>query len=162
MKFVRNIVNIKEEAFSAIVNDEVVETKPKADSIGVLVTAPQDITDSAPTLEEKYKIPEFEPRAKLNLDVVCEPESTEGELVEEAFIAPLATEDTILSDEERAVGEAEASVGDAPEEVEKGESWEKFVDHVIVPTLLTCLDRARDFISTVLATDLKKNNPDAK
>lgn len=40
-------------------------------------------------------------------------------------------------------------------------AWDKFIDFVIVPTLLTCLDRAKDYITTVLADDLKKNNPDA-
>lgn len=39
-------------------------------------------------------------------------------------------------------------------------AWDKFIDFVIVPTLLTCLDRAKDYITTVLADDLKKNNPD--
>lgn len=39
-------------------------------------------------------------------------------------------------------------------------AWDKFIDFVIVPTLLTCLDRAKDYITKVLADDLKKNNPD--
>lgn len=46
------------------------------------------------------------------------------------------------------------------DEPTKQDAWDKFVDFVIVPTLLTCIDRAKDYIQTVLSYDLKKNNPD--
>lgn len=62
---------------------------------------------------------------------------------------------------------AEPTPEPQPEEAPKADeptkqgTWDKLVDLVIVPTLLTCLDRAKDYIQTVLSDDLKKNTPDA-
>lgn len=71
----------------------------------------------------------------------------------------MAVED-VVSDEPE-VDEAKAAQVDSGASKEDIEiAWDKFVDCVIVPTINTCLDRAKEYVSTELAADLKKVNPD--
>ena len=42
------------------------------------------------------------------------------------------------------------------------EAWNKFVDNVIVPTLVTCTEKTIEYIKTVLSNDLKNLKPDVK
>lgn len=41
-------------------------------------------------------------------------------------------------------------------------TWEKFVDNVIIPTLVSGLDRLKDYVKTDVAEDLKKCSPEVK
>lgn len=43
-----------------------------------------------------------------------------------------------------------------------GETWNKFVDSVIVPTLTSCMEKIKNYIEDVVANDLKKIDPTNK
>lgn len=42
------------------------------------------------------------------------------------------------------------------------ESWEKFVDAVIIPTLNSCMDKVKKFIDSDLRDDLKNSKPEIR
>lgn len=58
--------------------------------------------------------------------------------------------------------EETASDVDQTEEPTAAVAWKKFVDFVIIPTLMTCIDKFKEYITDVLSADLKKSNPDVK
>lgn len=58
--------------------------------------------------------------------------------------------------------EVEVAVVDINVEEVKDESWEKFVDHVIVSTLNSAVDKVKEFIVKDLAEDLKRSKPEIK
>lgn len=148
--------------------DEVPEGEPVVDGAEI-------VGELAPEVEEKLEadlavakeelaaqpapIPETHvPEWTGNCENCGAPEhlcTCEETLIEEPVSAP-------VEEEKAAEPTPEPQPKEAPkaDEPTKQDAWDKFVDFVIVPTLLTCLDRTKDYIQTVLSDDLKKNNPD--
>lgn len=83
-------------------------------------------------------------------EVVEKVEEPTVEIVEEV-------KENIVSTEEK-VGE---NINQVSNEV-LGETWNKFVDSVIVPTLTSCMEKIKNYIEDVVANDLKKIDPTNK
>lgn len=218
-KSVKGLENsVVEDAVTPKLSTEVVEDLPTPiKEVVVDAVCAAAICDASPaptveeTLEERYAIPQFEPKigaAKIHDEF---PKSTEVKLAAEdikhiegateipedaevvdgvEIVGDLAPEveqeltelTSVLGDEiptqPTTAVEGEHTVEDEREgstesAIPRGEAqgvfadvWGKFVDNVIVPTLITCLDKVvsktKDYILNVVAPDLKKNNPDVK
>lgn len=168
---VEEVVQVKGEDVKSIdLVDEVPEGEPVVDGVEIVGDLPPEVeekleadlsvaqeevaVDPAPTLEP----PAVEWTGNCEKCGAPEHFCTCNEVPEEAPAAPVEEEkpaDPIPEPEK-----AEEPKEEATTSAEQF-AWDKFIDFVIVPTLLTCLDRAKDYITTVLADDLKKNNPDA-
>lgn len=168
---VEEVVQVKGEDVKSIdLVDEVPEGEPVVDGVEIVGDLPPEVeekleadlsvaqeevaVDPAPTLEP----PAVEWTGNCEKCGAPEHFCTCNEVPEEAPAAPVEEEkpaDPIPEPEKAEEPKEEATTS------AKQFAWDKFIDFVIVPTLLTCLDRAKDYITTVLADDLKKNNPDA-
>lgn len=83
----------------------------------------------------------------------------EPEVVPLPFVTPTPAKTVDEQKESAEVKSGEATSADIKSTAEM--AWNKFIDCVIIPTLNTCFDKAKEYVSTVLAEDLKKSNPDA-
>lgn len=170
------------------------------------VVSSADELKSKESMEEKFKIPEFDLNAVIrecvqqtavgcgtaedakgvgladvvpeaagedevveSTDSILEPSEPEltGDCGKCGVSEPLCTcEEAPIEEAVHHVDKSEVDSVEQPEEVKKEDdltkqvSWDKFVDFVITPTLSTCIDRVKDFITTVLSEDLKKIDPD--
>lgn len=87
---------------------------------------------------------------------------TEAEEVSIPYVSAKEIPNGVSASDTDSVKEAKVESATASEiKVSAEVAWNKLVDYVIVPTLNTCLDKAKEYVSTVLAADLKKSNPDA-
>lgn len=149
--------------------DEVPEGEPVVDGVEI-------VGELAPEVEEKLEADLAVAKEELAAQPAPIPETPVTEWTGncEKCGAPehlCACEETPIEEPAPAPVEEEKVAEPTPEpqpeeapkadEPTKQDARDKFVDFVIVPTLLTCLDRAKDYITTVLSDYLKKNNPDA-
>lgn len=88
-------------------------------------------------------------------------------VMESEDLADAIPEEAIEEETEESTEPIEADTTDENHTEEKefelsGETWDKFVDNVIIPTLTTCMEKTIDYIKVVLAKDLKDVNPEGK
>lgn len=139
---------------------EVIVEAPEVSHIEGVEEVPEDATvvdgvtlvgDLAPEVEE-----ELNELTSVDTDETPTPPAETPETVEEA----VAKDDTPLVEEDELDGSSEVPAN-APKAL-FSETWDAFVDNVIVPTFCTLLDLCKEHIKTVVKEDLKKADPEVK
>lgn len=82
----------------------------------------------------------------------CEPFVSKQEPFNYSFEDSVEHDDSVVEEKE------EASIKSSDGSV----AWKKFVDLVIISTICTILDRTKEYVTTVLADELKESDPEVK
>ena len=183
MKFFRNVLETAkaEQAEATPTVEPIVEATPiECETCG----APDCVCEAPAveeTLEDKFAIPEIEPIAEVQVpsesvtnleEVYAIPEGAtivEGvelvgeptpEVAQQLEEYEIGGDTPVVEPTPEPVAEPQPDPISAEETVDPEVNWIQFVDTVILPTLITCVDKVKDYVTNVLADELRKAKPE--